>query len=97
MADAARRERSGKSSPLDVLDEAFGGVAPVFAVYESLPRALEAVARLVAAVLEDGALLRERKEEVLLAAAAARGNLYWTDVHARALLARGRSREEIAA
>jgi len=97
MADAARRERSGKSAPLDVLDEAFGGVAPVFAVYESLPRALEAVARLVAAVLEDGALLRERKEEVLLAAAAARGNLYWTDVHARALLARGRSREEIAA
>ncbi len=97
MPDASRRERSGKPAPLDVLDEALGGAAPVLAVYESLPRALEAVARLVTAVLEDGALLREQKEEVLLAAAAARGNLYWADLHARALIARGRSREEIAA
>jgi RNA polymerase sigma-70 factor (ECF subfamily) len=97
MPDAAHRERSGRISPLAVLDEAFGGVPSVFAAQEALPRMLEAEAALVGAVLADGALPRARKEEILLAAASSRGSLYWAQVHARALLARGRTQDELAA
>ncbi len=79
-----------------VLRERLGFVPAIFAAQSLLPRAIEAQASIAGAfLLGPGALPCIRKEEILVAVAAARRNLYCAAVHANFLETLGCPAEEI--
>ena len=83
MPDPAQRAADG-DSPLSAIAGELGALPPEFAGLEALPGVPQAMAALVRAVLDDGALPRRLKQDALLAAAARRGSVYWAVAHAGA-------------
>ncbi len=79
-----------------VLQEHFGFVPKVFSAQTSLPRLIDAEARLVSSILfRDGSLKRAQRECILLAVAAARGNAYCFSLHYQMLKLLGLSEQRL--
>ncbi len=93
-----RAELPSDYPPLRALGERIGFVPSIFPAQGLLPRAIEAETLLIRALLlEPGALSWQRKEEILVAVAAARRNGYCLAVHARVLETLGCPAPDIAA